>query len=330
MQKYWIIAICTSVTTMLDCSQTYSINQNTRHIYHRFYMINRLKKTVDFLIKSQKIIDSHLCYKAIGSTTWRHEEIQQVVQEIEQQEQLTPLFRFWERLCSYRYMYDELLETEFACVILLICQQIKVEETECSRSLLQETVNTDHIAHNFYIINRLKKPIEKLYEVYRQSTHFFEQDPKKKGEFFFDEFKEYKHSRISDCVKEIQETQSFKPIKRIYKECAQYRYAGDDSFLREQLCLIFFAYKVMLNKKLSNQSEQVIMHEMDTIQYITQNLDEFSTDQILTAIDMMTDKLSTIHDLEKRGKNGASGKLYLVSIPIIVTGSIYVLYNYLK
>lgn len=330
MQKYWILAAyALAIAPLLDCSHAYNINQNTRDVYHRFYIINRLKMTLDFLAENQETLTRNLHYELFDAVHWRHPEMQKVVHTMLQQKLLEPLFGLWKKICSYRYMYDDLLESEFACIVLLICQQINVEEALCNRNILQKNVTTDDIAHNFYIINRLKKPVAMLCAIYEQSSPLFDQEPKKNGEPFFEEFKDYGHNRISDCIQEIQNTHSFTPIKRVYKECAQYRYAGDDAFLREQLCLLFFAYKVMLSKKLSNQSEQVIMHEMDTIQYITQNLDEFSTDQILVAIDMMTDKLSTIHNLEKRGKSSLSKRLYLVSLPIITIASIWAVYHYL-
>lgn len=327
MKKYWIIALLCVAFQYIYGTDTYTINHRTKNIYHRFYVINRLEPTLRFIENKQNKKALNICYESLKNQSWKHPEIQTVCADIIDKKDISPLFTCWQHLYSYRHIEDNLFEAEFVQLIWLLCKVINISDSPCDKKNAQ--ITTDTIANNFYLIHRLMRPIETLCSIYEQSPiSISEQKKDMLHTSFFDEMKEPSHVRIQDCVREIEETNSMKPIKKVYKECVQYRYAGDDTFLQEQLSLLFFAYKLILTKKLSNQTEQVIMHEMDTIQYISNNLEEFSTDQILTAIDMMTDKLSTIHNLEKKGKSLLQKRVYWAALPLIAALSIYATYYY--
>ncbi len=337
VKKNWMIT-CVILVFSLSMSNeypTFAINPQTKSIYHRFYLVNRLEHTLNSLIIKQDTSKT-ICYENLFEDWFTHSSIREVVNTLIHQRNLSALAKCWKQFSSYRFIDDKKFEPEFLQLILMICNNIDPKETGCeklrvSSSFVNSHVNTDAVANTFYIIQRLEKPIETICHGYKQTTGLLDTFPKKSvRNTFLDETKPFTHERIQTCIEDIHHSQSLEPIKKTYKEFTQYRYAGDETFLREQLSLLFFAYKVMLNKKLSNHAEQVIMHEMESIQYISQNIDDFSIDHILTAIDVMTDKLNTIHSLEKHEESKFQKTMYSMGISLVAMVSIPLIYNFMK
>jgi len=329
MRKHLIISLTVASSIVGNAQNNFTITHLTKNVYHRYYLINRLTPALDF-ISLKKNAYATFCFDAICENRFTHPEIKDTVHTTIQQKKLSPMIHCWDKFCSYRFINDAAFEAEFIQLTLMICHSIDSTEIACKGSDHLKSIpsiTTDDIANTFYTSKRLKKPIDIICQVYNQSatevSNIFDENEKSS---FFEEIKQSPNKRVQQCIEDIHATKSFDPIKKVYTESTQYRYAGDDSFLREQLSLLFFAYKTMLNKKLSNQTEQVIMHEMEDIQYISTNIDDFSVDQVLITIDMMTDRLSTIHNLQKKEQANNKKLLYVLSVPAIAMISAPIIY----
>jgi len=337
MKKNWVMIsiIFTFSLSLSNEYPTFTIHKQTKNIYHRFYLVHRLKHTVNSLVIKQNI-SKNICCKKFFENQFTHPSIKKVVHNLIQQKDLSALVKCWKQFCSYRFIEDKKFEYEFAQLILMICHTINPNAIECKKiqagNFINSQISTDMIANTFYIIQRLKKPIETICTTCKQSKLSLDAPSlaKSMNTIVFDESRPFTHERIKSCIEEIYHSQNLEPIKKTYKEFTQYRYTGDDIFLKEQLSLLFFAYKVILNKKMSNHAEQIIMHEMESIQYISQNIDDFSIDYILTAIDIMTDKLCTIHTLEKHEENKIQKKMYSLGISLVAIASLPLLYSFMK
>lgn len=317
MKKYWKSLLALASSTICFAQDPLTINQQTKKIYNRFYLINRLEKTISVITKSYTT-NGIPCCTPIDVSTFSHPEVHHTAQTMMEQKKITPLKKLWKHFKTYRLIQDDLFEEEFIRLVLMLCYTLDQSHGTCKKENPITSADTNAIANTFYVIHRLEKPLEVLYQSCKNNQKIFDNSITRNSEkeSFFEDTQILHHDRIQNCIHEIQSSESLEPIKRTHAELKQYRFAGDDIFLKEQLSLLFFAYKLMLNNKLSDQTEQVIMHEMETIQYVTQHIEEFSIDQILTAIDMMTDKLSTLNSLEK--KNNKAFHATYIAVPLAI------------
>ncbi len=189
-------------------------------------------------------------------------------------------------------------------------QHQKPKKTSGHRFFDHKQVTTDDIALNYYLIQRLDKAMRLLTMI---------RDPfpstQRKNSVDFnncDAGVNFSHERVNQCFNQILIKKNLEPLAHMWQELIRFRHAGDSHFLKEMLMMLFTVYKDLLLVKLSHESEQLITTEMSTILDLYEHIDELPLDEILHAIDLTTDKLMFLQNMEKKNK-----KEWIQEYPIV-------------
>ncbi len=311
------------------------IQRRTDKIYHRYYLIKRLKPSIALLHNEN--VQHLIAFEKLDPILFRLPQMQTIVEQIVNDKTLDSLFELWDKFLAYQYLYSTIFVNEFIdlvyCLYGLIGQikPIKtvsfplslehklcivdqcVREVEgdvkCSKKFTNQEldkVTTDSVAKRFFIIKRLQKSVHFLHYLQENIKHPFK---RKDIQRVFDdetgllsEIEHFSHDRVRECIEEMCKRKDLKPLLHVCQEFKQYRFAQDDTFLQEMLMNIFLVYKSLLFKDLSAQTEQVVMIEMNQVLELYENLETLPLDETLEAIDVVTDKLIAIQAFESQRK----------------------------
>jgi hypothetical protein len=165
-------------------------------------------------------------------------------------------------------------------------------------------VTTDDIALNYYLMQRLNKSIKLLSTIEKFELSSLLSSLKKStiDTMTFDTEIHFSHDRINLFFSHLLIEKNLAPLFHMWQECAHFRHAGDSHFFKEMLMMLFTVYKELLLTKLNQESEQVIASEMSAILDLYEHINELPLDEILNAIDLTTDKLELLQNMEKKGK----------------------------
>ena len=302
------------------------ITQRTDLIYQRFYLIKRLQHPMNMLL------DRHIqpqLFDRMDPSFFSHSEVQSIVTELKHSLCLKPMHTLWQKFTSYQYLFDPIFTDEY---IRLICSLYLIQKTESIKLFSsreqqlyfldtiidvrshqiptppvkvqpQMEATTDHIAQRYFVLKRLRKAMDFLVSVHIQDKNPFLKKATRAVSIDYtddvrDDLKQFSHERIKECLRSLCHEKNLEPLLLVCAECKQYRYVTDDTFLQEMLMSMFLIYKSLLLKNLSEPTEQMVLTEMNQVLEVYENLDRLSLDEILEAIDVATDTLITIQNIQ--------------------------------
>lgn len=179
-----------------------------------------------------------------------------------------------------------------------------IQRPKTYKNIADQKVSTDDIALTYYLIQRLDKAIQVILATQKTipSSLFLSHQKATIDKVEFDAEISFSHERINHCFTQILIKKNLEPLLQIWEEFTCFRHAGDSHFLKEMLMMLFTVYKELLLIALNQESEQVITTEMNTILDLYEHVNELPLDEILSAIDLTTDKLILVQNMEKKGK----------------------------
>ncbi len=312
-----------------ECQNHLHINSRTNLIYQRFYLVKRLQHSIDLLHNYEM---QHDIMEQLDPSFFCHIELQQAITEMKNNKSFVPLHNLWQKFNAYQYLYDPVFEDECIKLICLLCMlkesiyEIRFYSSREQRLLFLDAitdaldygsnsnrtymknqmlleVTIDHVAKRYFVIKRLHKAMQFLTLVHEYDKRPFERRITRTGSVDYiediqDEIEQFSHVRIKECLTDLCQKKNLEPILQVYTECKRYRYVADDDFLKETFRSIFLVYKSMLLKNLAEQTEQVVLSEVQEILEVYENLDRFSLDDALEAIDIATDRLIAIQNMQ--------------------------------
>lgn len=155
------------------------------------------------------------------------------------------------------------------------------------------TKNSDKIFERFYHIKRLTKPVEKLLAFEDKKLFFQNSDAKK-----FDHSLNFKNDRVQSIIKQMEENKCSEPLKRAWRDVRRFKSVEDDQYLKDVLKMLFASYKNILTKKLPTTSQAKAEESLKTIEYLYNEVEKMSSDNILNAIDMLTIELEGFLEIQ--------------------------------
>lgn len=328
--------LCASVSCYsVDNTFEKYISSFTRDIYYRYYLIERCQEPVDLLKKNQ-IIWNSIQFDQLELDMLQHSIIKEHAIIIQKNRNIKPFLDLWYQISSHRHIDDISFHKDFVRLLFMLYKSLErpanqkttiptnsssIEKmlNSIDRHLdtlkthrpkraapdyaLSDThpVSTDDIALNYYLIQRLYKPIKLLSathdELASSNTGWFDHTICNIGINF-------SHERMNYCFNQMTMSKNLEPFLHAWQEFSRYRHAGDAHFLKEMLMMLFAVYKDLLLMKLSDDSEEFITTEMNTILDLYEHVNELPLDEILHAIDLTTDKLLLLQSMDKKAKEG--------------------------
>lgn len=261
----------------------------------------------------------HAVFDQLEPARFFNSEIRDVIDQMKVDRSIKPIGRLWQIFTSYQHLYDKTFTHEciFLIYLLYMPQQTRSDnmlqgspehllhlldaytdgtdgESEQFKELLvYEKIDPDDIARRYFVIKRLQKTMLFMETVCK---NLFNKDMIK--QIIYDEIKSFEQISIKNALINVCIQERFEPFLHIWQECQQYRYAADDSFLQEMLRSILLIYRALLLKQLSKETEQLIISEMEHVLEVYENLDKLPLDEALNAIDVTTETLIAIQNMQ--------------------------------
>lgn len=314
------------------------INAFTRDVYYRYYIIQRCQEPVT-LLKNNPNIWQEPNFDNLNLDILENEIVKEKAALIQKNHLVQPLLDLWHQIISHRHADDASFHKDFVKFLFMLYKSLDNTPKQ-KASLLASTsqsiesmlnnidnhidkmclhgaprsrydcvlseshaVTTDDIALNYYLIQRLDKPIKLLCAMHDEL--------KSTGAEPLDHAAcnagiNFSHERIHYCLSEMAIRKNLEPFLHTWQEFRRFRHTGDEHFLKEMLMMLFAVYKDLLLVKLSKESEEFITSEMNTILDLYEHVNELPLDEILHAIDLTTDKLLLLQSMDKKAKQGWS------------------------
>jgi|GEM_PF-2217207 hypothetical protein len=335
MKKLIVTALCASVSCYgIDNIFERSINIFTRDVYYRYYLIQRCEEPVMLLINNPSIwktIDLH----HLDVAFLENDIVIEKATVIQKTHIIQPFLDLWHQIKSHRHVDDASFHKNFVMFLFMLYKSLEQPSSQKatapppasysiekmlssidkhidkirpsklnnhkSDSALHELhpVSTDDIALNYYLIQRLDKPIKLLSTMHEDITSsnggWLDHAMCNIGVNF-------SHERINYCFNQMATRKNLEPFLHTWQEFRRFRHVGDTHFLKEMLMMLFAVYKDLLFAKLTEESEEFITSEINTILDLYEHVNELPLDDILHAIDLTTDKLLLLQSLDKKAK----------------------------
>ena len=341
MRLILIQALCISITCHGFELDEKNINSFTREVYYRYYLIKRCQEPVEILSSNTQLWNK-INFDLISTDKLENTEVQHNVLALQKSRRVELFIELWHQMKSHRNLNDASFHKDFIKLLFMLYNALEKQPSskannhtatsvETMLSIIDKNietirpqkknkpiehkfidykqVTTDDIALNYYLMQRLDKSVELLSTIQdpfpgSQQQNAINLNSCAPGGNF-------SHDRINNCFNQILAKKNLDPILHMWDDFAQFRHAGDAHFLKEMLMMLFGVYKDLLFAKLNDESEQVITSEMNTILDLYEHVNELPLDEILQAIDITTDKLILLQNMEKKGK-AAWGQQYPV------------------
>lgn len=342
MRNIIITALCVSMPcSAIDSRFEKSINPFTRDVYYRYYLIERCQDPVDLLKKNPNVwraIDfDHFILHQNDRDIFENSIVKEKALAIQKTHLIEPFLDLWHQISTHRHVNDLSFHEDFIKLLFMLYRSLeqpspqkapaqnptaysiekmlstidkhtdKIRPNSPKRSAPDNApsdtypVTTDDIALNYYLIHRLDKPIRFLAAAHDKlissKTGLVDHAMCNMGINF-------SHERINYCFNQMTARKNLEPFLHTWQEFSRFRHAGDAHFLKEMLMMLFAVYKDLLLSMLTTESEEFITSEMDTILDLYEHVNELPLDDILHAIDLTTDKLLLLQNMEKKAKQG--------------------------
>lgn len=335
-----------------------TINRGTYLTFRRYYFISRLEKTMKLLLKIQSAQRHPL--RALRSDSFdislfHDKRIIRSLKRIEELRNLKPLFMIWDDFVAYKSLEDDIFIEDFSKEIFVVTRKVlsslndyavthpslhefasvPPNKTELLLDAIDEIthalqqvvppqrtqlhsqsahqhappldlkaeVTTDEIALRFYYIQRLQKAMELLSKVsHNQAYHTI------------DHHADLKSPGIIALLRAMQDSNSANPVMHQWDDVKEYKFIDNMRFVRE------FVSVVLITLRHVYTSPNGSLFDGSHIERMT-------IDQILHAIDIITDQVSNSSQVYANTNNGETIQEWLQQywwvIPITV-GSIAV------
>jgi hypothetical protein len=341
MKLILIPVLCTSITCYGFEFEAKNINSFTREVYYRYYLIKRCEEPVEILSNNRQVW-RNINFDLISPEKLENVEIKNKALELQKSHRVEEFTQLWQQINTHRNLSDESFHKDFIKLLFMLYNSLekqpspqaitRTNSVEKMLSIIDKSietirpqkknkfhnkhkfidykqVTTDDIALNYYLMHRLSKSIELLATIKDPFPESAQQNSASANSC--DTAGHFSHDRINTCFNQILAKKNLEPILQMWADFTQFRHAGDTHFLKEMLMMLFSVYKDLLFTKLSDESEQVITSEMSTILDLYEHVNELPLNEILQAIDITTDKLILLQNMEKKGK-AAWGQRYPV------------------
>jgi hypothetical protein len=334
MRNNIIIALCASISCYgAHSAFEKSINSFTSNIYYRYYLIQRCQDPVE-LLKKNKNIWAAIHFNDLELDILENDIVKEKVALIQRDHLIQPFLDLWHQVTSHRHIDDPSFHKDFVKLIFMLYKALEQpthqkatatnpaaysiekmlssidKHTDKIRPISPKRiapdnalsdshpVTTDDIALNYYLIQRLEKPIKLLSLTHQElKTGLLDNAMCNIGI-------DFSHERMNYCFNQMNARKNLEPFLHTWQEFSRFRHAGDTHFLKEMLMMLFAVYKDLLLTMLNAESEEFITSEMDTILDLYERVNELPLDDILHAIDLTTDKLLLLQNMEKKAKQG--------------------------
>ena len=310
----------------ITCEQM-GINAKTEAIYYRYYLIKRLEVAMHLLL--EPAVQANISVDQIVLDSCGHAAMYDVLEQMQEQKSIAPLDVAWQQFVSYQYIDDPSFNAAFIALMFSVYEQMVekkdraighvermladidtithklagyklIEHSQRDQHITE--VKTDQIAQCFLVSKRLEKTMQVLLYMHRRGGHTLHTKAQDTSfDLLMDELDRFDHQRVREAIIIMCKSKSLAPLLHLCAEYRQYRFASDDTFLKEMLMHIFLVYKSLLFKQLSVTTEQVIMTEMQQILDVYEHIEQMPLDETLEAIDMATDKLVAIQHMQAKG-----------------------------
>lgn len=310
------------------------INPFTRDIYYRYYLTYRCEESVELLKKNPEIW-KNIDFNRLEIDLLENSIVKEKATTIQKNHLLQPFLDLWHQICSHRHIDDTSFHKDFVKLLFMLYKAIEQPSNQKapapnpalysiekmlssidkhidkirpngpkrnnSDGVLSDSyfVTTDDIALNYYLIQRLDKPIKILSAMHQElsasRSGWFDHAMCNIGVHF-------SHERINYCFSQMTMHKNLGPFLHTWQEYARFRHAGDAHFLKEMLMMLFAVYKDLLFVKITEETEEFITSEMSTILDLYEHVNELPLDEILHAIDITTDKLLLLQSMDKKAK----------------------------
>ncbi|HEB41838.1 MAG TPA: hypothetical protein ENI08_02340, partial [Candidatus Dependentiae bacterium] len=120
---------------------TVNIAETTHRIYRRYYSIARLEKAITMirnLTDNNKQLASEILsiYKYDYDAVFLHHPlITSCVDAMNNNQDITPLLTFWDKLTAYKYIQDDLLIGEFIKLVFVIIKHVMICHNTVEKSV---------------------------------------------------------------------------------------------------------------------------------------------------------------------------------------------------
>lgn len=314
-------------------SQHAFITPFTHEVYYRYYLIKRCEEPVRFLIKDQRIWNT-INFDLLTSCYFETTTFKNVIDNLKKTRDKKLFIQLWDQLKNHRHIENPLFEHDFITLIFHFYKSLHPilyekkerfcfldssfsqemmltfldESTDnfnknsgtCARSLkpIENDVSVDDITFTYYLIQRLKKPLDTLFKIEKKYSHPALQKKKIISIDIDDLEKEicFSHERIKACCSLLFSTKNLRPLFQLWQEFSHFRYTGDNHFTQEMLMMVFTLYRDILLTELQEKPEHIILNETDTILEFSDHIHELSPETLLTAIELTSDKLILLNN----------------------------------
>ncbi len=308
---------------MLSLQET-SINRGTYLTFRRYYFISRLEKTMRLLLKIQSA--HRQPFRAVRSETFdislfHDKRIIRSLKRIEELRNLKPLFMIWDDFVAYKSLEDDIFIEDFSKEIFVVTrkvlsslneygdlghlslheiehtapnrtehlldaidqithalQQVVPQQSSQNRALLsinhappldlKSEVSTDEIALRFYYIQRLHKAMDLLNRA-----------PNNQAYHTIDYHAGLKSAGITATLRAMQEAGNPSPMMHQWNDMKEYKFIDNIKFAKEFVSVVFIALRHIY----TNPGGSLLGEA---------HIENMSIDQILHAIDIITDQVS--------------------------------------
>lgn len=323
----WIFAITASMVFCQDSDMQITnvrINRGTYLTFRRYYFISRLEKTMNLLLQIQS--DHRQPLRMLRSntfdiSTFHDKRIIRSLKRIEELRSLKPLFIIWDDFIAYKSLEDDIFIEDFSKEIFVVTRKVlsslnendknscppfndcanaspaKTEQlldaidqvtnileqavpSQCvgknnpptfRRTIpidLKSEVSTDEIALRFYYIQRLQKAMEMLEKAERANLY---RSINCDGLF--------KAVGVASLLRAMQEIGGPSPVLNQWNDIKEYKLIDNIKFIKEFASVVL----ITLRHIYVNPGESLVGGP---------HVENMSIDQILHAIDIITDQVS--------------------------------------
>lgn len=326
-----ILFLCLSLHT-----KTIFISDQCEQIHQRMYLVRRLEGTISALhtLNHKLSIDSFV----LEQHPFEHPMIKEVITAINSQKNLQPLFDLWGQFTAYKKLSDEQFVQEF--IGLLFTTMIQLDDLR--RNIKRKAVPipvvlsgvsfTEALAQHLYQVQRLKKPLDFLKNISCQKNDLFDQDfSSSECDCTFIRNYTFSHAEINRCIKQIIADRSMVPITHLAADFINFKFIHDKIFQKEFMLLIFTAYRNLLINNALRFDYTVKKSTAALFNFLYENAEKISLEQILDAIDTIADELPSL--LKKNRPSTAErckefAKKYWWGIPSVFTPPLIVYFLY--
>ena len=296
MQKY-IACISLVFISQVINSADLVISDFCELVHFRTYYIHRLEQSIALLKNKDK---KNKIEWRINKQPFKEKHILNAIDGINAKNTLQPFFNLWDLILSLKYLDDKNLLKEFAILLYILHNNLRIKQPEIKNLVesdlqlsLAGTNFTEAITIRIYYAHRLQIPIQRLKSIKCNKDTFFEHIENGCDCTFISNY-DFQHPAILSCIKKIDVQSSLSPVLDLWLEFSNFKQIQDELFLKEFLLLVFTTYRNLLINNAFIHQTPIKKATLEIISQIYEHLESIPLEQILEAIDVLTEELPEI------------------------------------